>query len=92
MIDLNPLEVLYKRKVSSALPHFSKMKIDKNDWYNESRETENWIRSKLTGRYYIETLPYVNKEDSIDYATFVGLEDPKEMTYFALACPHIRRK
>jgi hypothetical protein len=36
-------------------------------------------------------LPHVDQEGKLKSATFVAFEDHKELTYFMLACPHLRR-
>lgn len=90
MISLNPLNVLKKRKVSHLPVHFSKMKINDGDLFDE--KVENWIISKLSGRYSLVHLPAINEDNTLRVSAFVGFENHKELTYFALACPYIRRK
>jgi hypothetical protein len=89
MFDLNPLEVLHKRSVSHLPPHFTKMRLNPHEVGFSG--VEGWIRAKLKGRYCIAQLPSIDKEGHLKTATFVGFEDQKELTYFMLACPHLRR-
>ena len=89
MFDLNPLEVLNKRSLSFIPPHFSKMQVSQNEIGFGS--LENWVKSKLKGRYAIAQIPSIDKEGHLKTATFVAFEDQKELTYFMLACPHLRR-
>jgi len=43
------------------------------------------------GRFYIKRQPGISQDGKLKTATYVGFEDHKELTYFMLACPHIRR-
>lgn len=88
MITLNNLDILKKRKLSYVPPHFSKFKIDNHILTTHS--LENWISSKLSGRYAISKIP-VMENNSLKFNTVVGFEDSKELTYFILGCPHLRR-
>lgn len=86
MIDLNPLDVLKVRKTKNIPVHFVKTQID--NWFSE---IEDWIKINLKGRYGINKIPHIDSSNSLKVHTFVGFEDQKEMTYFMLACPHLRR-
>jgi hypothetical protein len=89
MIDLNPLEVLQERKIDVLPPHFAKHKL-----FNSRREIQTiseWVRDKLNGRYCIANYPNLDSSDKLASATYIGFEDQKELTYFMLACPHLRR-
>ena len=70
-------------------PHFCKTKIASAD--RNYRDVINWIRSKLAGRYCVLTYPTVTSNDKFQTATFVGFEEQKELTFFMLACPYLRR-
>ena len=70
-------------------PHFCKTKIAGAD--RNYRDVTNWIRSKLAGRYCVLTYPTVTSNDKFQTATFVGFEEQKELTFFMLACPYLRR-
>ena len=92
MFDLNPLEVLNKRVLSHIPPHFAKFKIEDRGLFNFGGDNlENWIRVRLKGRYAIAKQPAIDKDGHLKTATFVAFEDQKELTYFMLACPHLRR-
>ena len=90
MFDLNPLEVLNKRSLSHIPPHFAKLKVDDGGHFL-SGNIESWVRTRLRGRYSIAKLPSIDKDGYLKTATFVAFEDQKELTYFMLACPHLRR-
>lgn len=90
MIEINALDVLKERKVDTAFPQFSKMKLSEGEWHLS--DIENWITNKLKGRFFLQKLPNVGADGKLKATTFVGFEDHKELTYFMLACPHLRRK
>jgi hypothetical protein len=90
MIDINALDVLNQRKVNVVHPQFAKFKVADVEWNHE--DIEDWVRVKLKGRFYIQRLPSVSSDGKLKSSTFVGFEDHKELTYFMLACPHLRRK
>jgi hypothetical protein len=89
MFDLNPIDVLKKRKLGYLPVHFSKIKISDGDLFEGS--VEKWVMNKLKGRYCITRTPVIDQEGNLKSATFVAFEDQKELTYFMLACPHLRR-
>jgi hypothetical protein len=89
MIDLNPLDVLNAREMKTLPPHFSKARIS-NDRDYDFRILD-WIKSKLKGRYCVVTYPSVDSNNKFKTSAFVGFEEQKELTYFMLACPYLRR-
>lgn len=92
MIELNPLNVLGLRKVEFLPLHFSTIKtrdVGINTIFFD--EIENWITNRLSGRYCIVNTPMIEKNNSLNNATVIGFEESKEMTYFLLSCPFIRR-
>lgn len=88
MIDISALEILDKRKLSFMPVHFSKTKIKP---FERIEDIEKWIRVKLKGRYAFTKQPSLDKDGQLKSFTFVGFEDQKEITYFMLACPYLRR-
>lgn len=89
-MKLNPLSVCKKRKVNFLPLHFSKILLhDDSILFDDS--LINWIEQKLNGRYAIVTLPCVLKDSKLITETFVAFEDSKELTYFMLAYPNLRR-
>lgn len=89
MFDLNPLDVLKKREVKTLPPHFGKIKISDTELFDGTIGT--WVKSKLKGRYCIVRAPSIDQSGNLKSATFIAFEDHKELTYFMLACPHLRR-
>jgi len=89
MLDLNVLDVLDCRKMDTVVPHFSKVLVNRSDW--DSDKIDDWITANLKGRYYLLDQPYITEEGKLKSARFAGFEDHKEITYFILACPYLRR-
>lgn len=91
MIEFNPLNILGKREVNTMPPHFSKIKLETKEFYYEDNKIRNWVSSKLKGRFSIKKMPLIGIDGRMKSDFFIGFEDQKELTYFILACPHIRR-
>jgi hypothetical protein len=89
MLDINPIDVLKQRELSTLPPHFTKVKIADNDLFDN--KVKNWIKAKLKGRYCIVKSPAIDSSGNLKSSTFAAFEDQKELTYFMLACPHLRR-
>lgn len=88
MFDLNPIDVLKQRKLKTIPPHFSKVKISEGEIFEG---LEDWVKTKLKGRYFLAKQPSIDKAGNLKSSFFIGFEDQKELTYFMLACPHLRR-
>jgi hypothetical protein len=89
MIDLNPLDVLKKRKLDIMPVHFKKTKL--NFFELDMDSIVNWVTCRLSGRYCITSESFIDSKGHSAVSTFIGFEDQKELTYFILACPHLRR-
>lgn len=87
-MDLKPLSVIKKRKIKTLPPHFSKIQINEFELFDF--KLENWVINRLNSRYSISKIPHV-KDNALKSSTFIGFEDPKELTFFTLACPYYRR-
>lgn len=90
-MKLNPLSICDKRKMDFLPIHFSKFQITSGNFFHDENLID-WIESKLFGRYSVTTLPSVDTDGKLTSSVFVGFEDPKELTYFMLAYPNLRRK
>jgi len=89
MFDLNPIDVLNLREVKTLPPHFSKIRISDSELFEG--DIQRWVRTKLKGRFSIVRSPAIDKDGNLKSTTFMAFEDQKELTYFMLACPHLRR-
>ena len=88
MFDLNPIDVLKQRKLKTLPPHFSKIQISDTEIFEG---IEDWVKIKLKGRYCLTRLPNLDETGTLRSTYFIGFEDQKELTYFMLACSHLRR-
>jgi len=86
-IKLGPLDVLNKRELDFLPKHFVTTMI--NDRYNQ--KIIAWVRNKLSGRYCVCRTPQIDSDDKLKTVSVIGFENEKELTYFMLACPYIRR-
>ena len=88
MFDLNPIDVLKQRKLKTLPPHFSKVKILDSELFEG---VEDWVKTKLKGRYCLVRSPGIDDGGNLKSFTYIGFEQQKELTYFMLACPNLRR-
>lgn len=88
-LDLNPLEVLGVRQLNYMPPHFVKTALPDFTFWMDN-EIVDWVRSKLKGRFALVKMPTAI-DNKIISKEMIGFEDAKEMTYFLLACPNLRR-
>lgn len=89
MFNLNPIDVLNRRELTTLPVHFTKIKVSESDLFDN--RIKQWIQTKLKGRFCIVKSPTIDHSGSLKSATFVAFEEQKELTYFMLACPHLRR-
>lgn len=89
MFNLNPIDVLNRRELTTLPVHFTKIKVSESDLFDN--RIKQWIQTKLKGRFCIVKSPTIDQSGSLKSATFVAFEEQKELTYFMLACPHLRR-
>lgn len=84
---INPLNVLGCREVPTPPPHFYYISLDVK--YNIVSSIQEWIYNTLKYRFYInESLELVNNQFQIRIK--IGFEDPKEASFFLLACPLLK--
>lgn len=89
IFDLNPLEVLKIRKMTTIPPHFSKTRISDSEYFDG---VEDWVKVRLKGRYAIYKAPCYDEDNKVlKTSLHIGFENHQELTYFMLACPHLRR-
>ncbi|MBR19669.1 MAG: hypothetical protein CMA64_05940 [Euryarchaeota archaeon] len=66
--------------------------IDLNSTYNIEQALDKWINKNLKKRYFLGKSVGLTKENKLDQIVRVGFEDPKELSYFVLACPLLKYK
>ena len=85
----NPLNVFDIRKVDFCPPYFETSSFGLT--YNLQESIERWVEDHLKGRYFIGKCVSLI-DNRIQTTIKVGFEEPKEMSYFMLACPHLKYK
>jgi hypothetical protein len=88
MIELNPIDVLKERELTILPPHFASMAISETEVH---AGVITWVEAKLKGRYCVIKTPTINNAGNLTSQTMLGFEDQKELTFFMLACPFLRR-
>jgi len=88
MFNISPLDYLNKRKLSWIPEHFSKINISN---ILDANRLDEWIQYKLLSRYSVLVAPAVDVNEKLKPMLTIAFEDEKELTYFMLACPYLRR-
>lgn len=87
----NPLNFYGLRQLESLPPHFEVIVVPMT--YNLKESLVNWVLSNLKGRFYVGKSVEISNRvatQSLDTVLKIGFEDPKEASYFMLACPHLK--
>jgi hypothetical protein len=85
---VNPLNVLDCREVQNPPPYFHYIHIDLK--YHIFSPIREWIHQNLKNRFYIgESLQLEDNQFKIKIK--IGFEEPKEVSFFLLACPHLKQ-
>jgi len=87
--EVNPLDVLDLRRTSFPPIHFEYMDIPFS--YNMEESIIEWIDVNLRNRFYVGKNVRLDRDtNKLVNVLTVGFEDPKELSYFALACPVLK--
>ena len=84
----NALNFFELRQLSVAPPHFEYITLKQN--YNLEEAMAKWILKNLKSRFFIGKKVAIDKDNTINTMINLGFEDPKELSYFMLACPHLK--
>ena len=84
----NPYDVFGIRKVKTPIPYFEYVNLPSS--YNIEESLSNWIDSNLRNRYYIGRKVTLDNDNKLQHIITVGFEKTKDMSYFMLACPHLK--
>ena len=84
----NPLNVINIRKVKSAIPNFEYINLPTK--YNLEDSLDKWISNNLRNRYYIGREVTLDHNNKINQVITVGFEETRDLSYFMLACPHLK--
>ena len=86
----NPLNVFEVRQVKSAPPHFEYVNLPMK--YNLEESLVKWIKQNLKNRFYAGKNISLDSDNKLVQVLTVGFEETKDMSYFMLACPHLKYK
>ena len=89
--DPNPLNFYNARQLSVLPPHFQSIDIN-IQLYNLEDTICRWILTSLKGRFYCARSISLSSDNQLRQTIKVGFEEPKELSYFTLACPHLKYK
>lgn len=89
--DPNPLDFFGVRQLSVAPPHFEYIDIDTFS-YNIEGTIIKWITENLRGRFYVGNGKILDSENQYKKVVKIGFEEPKELSFFTLACPYLKYK
>lgn len=84
---VNPLNVLQQRKLEYIPVHFEVMRIANIQLVEK---IDQWIYQNLNSRYSVVIKQGLDKNRKIVNMCEIGIEDPKELTMFGLACPLLK--
>lgn len=84
----NPLNFFNLRQLEVPPEHFEYVRLPMK--YNLEDALARWIEDHLKGRFYIGKTLGVDSSNQVATFIQVGFEDPKEVSYFTLACPHLK--
>lgn len=87
---INPLNVFGVRQVKSAPPHFEYVNLPMT--YNIEGSITKWVQNNLKHRFYIGKNVTLDDSNKLVQVLTVGFEEPKDMSFFMLACPHLKYK
>lgn len=90
--QVNPNNFFGLRRLKYQAPHLHYVDVPFN--YNLEKALVKWIEYNLKHRFYLnKTVGISPREDTaLEYKFKVGFEDPKELSYFILACPLLKYK
>ena len=64
--------------------------IPTHEYKNLASEIVEWIEANCKSRYFAGVVTGVSSENKISNFIKIGFENPKELSYFTLACPHLK--
>lgn len=89
-IKINSLDFFEVRSAEVPPLHFEYVYIPMR--YNLEQTIFNWIKQHLKGRFYVGKSVYVDSTNKMIDGLKIGFEQPKELSFFTLACPHLKYK
>jgi|TARA_B110000977_G_scaffold197860_1_gene281461 hypothetical protein len=87
---INPLNVFEVRQAKSAPPHFEYVNLPMT--YNIEGTIVKWVTNNLKHRFYVGKNVTLDGTNKLTQVLTVGFEETKDMSFFMLACPHLKYK
>tara|TARA_X000000950_G_C13608820_1_gene534474 strand:+ start:176 stop:466 length:291 start_codon:yes stop_codon:yes gene_type:complete len=85
----NRLDFYGVRDPKVAPAHFEYINVPLH--YNLEKSIDKWILENLKGRYFVgKTIDIQETTRDMIEILRIGFEDPKELSYFTLACPYLK--
>lgn len=86
----NPLTIFKSRRLQmpSVFLDFTEIKFT----YNLEDAVVQWIEKNCKGRYYVGKALGTSADNTSKVCLKVGFEQPKETSYFIMACPLLKYK
>ena len=84
----NPLNVFGVRRAKVAPPHFEYVNLPL--LYNVEESVVKWIEKNLKNRFYVGKNISLDDDNKLRLIMTIGFEETKDMSYFMLACPHLK--
>lgn len=88
LLEPNPLNVFEVRRVKFPPDHFDYANVE--TMYNIEDAILRWIEINLKGKFYFGKSISLDKQNNIIYVSRIGFEKSKELSFFMLACPHLK--
>lgn len=86
--EANALNFYEARRLQSPLENFESINLPVK--YNLEESLARWITDNLKNRFFIIKTLDVDNNNEVRNILSVGFEDPKELSYFTLACPYLK--
>ena len=84
---IKELDVLKLRRVDFCPDHFTTTNTPRH--YNLENAIVAWIETNLSGRFFFG-LNIELKNNTIEKVYTIGFEKASELSFFMLACPHLK--
>lgn len=86
----NPLNFFNIRRLEYPSPHLEYMELSQG--YNLDKAIITWVENNCKSRYFIGRIVSLDANNTVQNKVKIGFENPKELSYFALACPLLKYK
>ena len=84
----NPLNFFKIRQVKYPPEHFDYLHLPMK--YNLVESIAKWIYENQKGKFFVGKSLEIDSNNQVNVMLKVGFENHKELSYFTLACPHLR--